>query len=234
MLETLVSSKTRRTLFEYLLTHSQDRFYLRGLAKELDLSVSPLRRELKRLERAGMLKAVHEANVVFYMVNPDSPAFLQLKQAGLSAAPGAAQAELSALSAVPSRTGQAAAQAEPKPMPMPHPVPHQPLTTEPPTPQLTDRAPARPAPSFWTSPLRTPAMVGVAGVGMALMLIIAGLFYLTVTNQQLVSTIARWASTLAAPADTGPSASGVMRGTRWQLVPGGFGGFSTGASQEVY
>jgi len=84
VLETLVSSRIRRTLFEHLLTHPTDRFYLRGLAKELGLSVSPLRRELKRLEQAGMLKAVQEGNMLFYIVDSGSPAFLQLMQAGRS------------------------------------------------------------------------------------------------------------------------------------------------------
>ena len=82
MLEHLVSSKVRRTLFEYLLTHPQDRFYLRGLAKDLGLSVSPLRRELKRLELTGMLKAEQEGNMLFYTVEASSSAFLQLKGAG--------------------------------------------------------------------------------------------------------------------------------------------------------
>ena len=55
MLETLISSRIRRALFEYILTHPSERFYLRGLAKSLGLSVSPLRREIKRLEHSGML-----------------------------------------------------------------------------------------------------------------------------------------------------------------------------------
>ena len=56
MLETFISSRIRRALFEYILCHAGERFYLRGVAKELSLSISPLRRELKRLEQAGMLR----------------------------------------------------------------------------------------------------------------------------------------------------------------------------------
>ncbi len=82
MLEALVSSRVRRALLEYLLIVPADRFYLRGLAKQLGLSISPLRRELKRLERVGILTATREANVIFYTVNHRSPAFLQLQQAG--------------------------------------------------------------------------------------------------------------------------------------------------------
>ena len=78
MLESFVSSRIRRTLLEYILSHSTDRFYLRGLSKELGLSVSPLRRELKRLEQSGMIAAVPEGNMLFYTVNIASAAFLQL------------------------------------------------------------------------------------------------------------------------------------------------------------
>ena len=82
MLESFVSSRIRRTLLEYLLSHPNDRFYLRGLSKELGLAVSPLRRELKRLEHSGMLKAVPEGNMLFYTVNTTAPAFFQLSSLG--------------------------------------------------------------------------------------------------------------------------------------------------------
>jgi len=89
-LETLVSSRIRRTLLEHLLAHPKDRFYLRGLAKELSLSVSPLRRELKRLERAGALKAAPEGNMLFYEVNASAPILQQVRQAMAPAAPAVA------------------------------------------------------------------------------------------------------------------------------------------------
>ena len=83
MLETLVSSRIRRTLLECLLQRPTERFYLRGLAKELGLPVSPLHRELKRLQRAGILHAAQVGNMLFYAINPDSQVYLFLKQAGL-------------------------------------------------------------------------------------------------------------------------------------------------------
>ena len=85
-LESLVSSKIRRALLEHILAHPAERFYLRGLAKELNLAVSPLRRELKRLERLGVFKTIQEGNLLFYQVQTSHPYFLQLKQAA-SAAP---------------------------------------------------------------------------------------------------------------------------------------------------
>jgi len=82
MLEPLVSSRVRRRLLEHLLAHPERRFYLRGLARELGLTVSPVHRELKRLERFGVLKAFHEANVCFYVTDQTCPLLAQLKQAG--------------------------------------------------------------------------------------------------------------------------------------------------------
>lgn len=81
MFETLVSSKIRRSLLEHILSHPDQRFYLRGIAKELTLPVSPVRRELKRLEQLGVLKVQQEANILFYLVDQTSPQFAQLKSA---------------------------------------------------------------------------------------------------------------------------------------------------------
>lgn len=81
MLEMLVSSRIRRALLERILTAPQESFYLRGLARELAVSVTPLRREIKRLERSGLLIARPEANAIFYQVNTASPTFHQLKSA---------------------------------------------------------------------------------------------------------------------------------------------------------
>ena len=201
MLEALVSSKIRRALLEYILTHPTDRFYLRGLAKELNLTVSPLRRELKRLEQSGLLSTAPEANLLFYTVNAASPAFLELRRVGLAAV-------------------------EPRPTiaPVSAPVPQ---------------------PS-----LRGPIFVGLATVGIALLLVVTSVSYLSTTNQRLMSQASRSTAvrktevTLIVPPAPAmmmggpgqPSVPGAMKGGRWQIVPGGFGGFSSGsnATQESY
>ena len=87
MLEQLVSSRIRRTLVEHLLAHPSERFYLRGLAKQLGLSISPLRRELLRLEQAGVLKATDEGSLRFYLVDQTAPLFVQLRQVSGSLPP---------------------------------------------------------------------------------------------------------------------------------------------------
>ena len=215
MLETLVSSRIRRALLEYVLLHPTDRFYLRGLAKELGVSVSPLRRELKRLERSGMLGALQEGNMLFYTVHADSPAFLQLKHAGL----GTQEiAQGSRLKAQGDGSGL-----------QPSAFSLQPIQVG-----VISAGSTR---SWWRGPLSRPVLVGAAAVGMALLVIVASLGYLTLTNQRVASQVlhtltARKAEvTVVAPH---PPPSGAMRGRRWQVVPGGFGGFSTGASDESY
>jgi hypothetical protein len=218
MLETLVSSKIRRALLEHILIRPTDRFYLRGLAKELNLSVSPLRRELKRLEQSGVLTAAQEGNMLFYTVNTGSPNFLQLQQA-VSQTPVSRPAE------APSVTSS------------------QPISDIPPVRTERQISEIGRGQQLWSGPLSSPALIGAAGVGMALMLIIAGLFYLTMTHERLVTEAARALASrkpevaVMVPASaTSSSNSNVMRGSRWQIVPGGFGGFSagSGSSQESY
>ena len=217
MLEALVSSKIRRALLEHILTHPADRFYLRGLAKQLGLAVSPLRRELKRLEHSGMLTSAPEANSLFYSVNIGSPAFLELKGMQPAAAPVVTPA---AAPVVAAATPMMAAEVE------------------------------LPKARSWQAPLRGPVLAGVAVTGLVLMLLVTSVSYLSLTNHRLVSSqapkppIRKAEVTIVVPPApammmSGPgqsSASGAMRGGRWHVVPGGFGGFSSGskATQESY
>lgn len=190
MFEPLISSRIRRTLLEYLLAHPGERFYLRGLARQLNLTISPLRRELKRLERLGVLTAVEEANAKFYAVNQTSAYFAQLQSAA----------------AQPTIIGKAMERA----MPLPAPV-----------------AQARRS-RFW------PAFAGAAGVAV----VVAGVMtYLVLTNVRLLSVAKQalaGARTQVTVVTAAPRVSGEMRGSHWRLLPGSFGGFSAGDSQESY
>ncbi len=198
MLETLISSRIRRTLLEHLLANPQQRFYLRGLAKELELSISPLRRELKRLEHAGMLTAIREANILFYTINTNAPTFLQLKHA------------------------------------MQHPPADASSVTE----ASKVLAQANIVTSVRHIPFSRPAMVAALGLGMTLVLLTAGLCYMTISHQHMVSHITdmltRRIPDIQVDHAAASSGSGVMHGMRWRLIPGGFGGMSTRASEESY
>lgn len=240
MLEMLVSSRIRRILLTHLLTHPTDRFYLRGLAKTLELSVTPLRRELKRLERSGVLTAMQEGNMLFYTVNVNSAAFLQLKRAGLRTAEfsdvsgrgPAYEAQVSPVAVNSAMTSDSTVAATLIPH---HDVvpatPVMPADVQPvsaPNAPLTVLSPPA-QPLLWSTPLGGPLLVAASGVGMVLLLVIAGIFYLTFTNQRLASQTSRALATrkpdvtVVVPS----AASGTMRGARWQVAPGGFGGFSS-------
>jgi len=251
MLEMLVSSRIRRALLTHLLTHPTDRFYLRGLAKTLELSVTPLRRELKRLERSGMLTALQEGNMLFYTVNANSAAFLQLKRVGLRA-PELSEASSGDLSheaqTSPVAPNLAIAVASGSTIATELVSQHAVVPTAAVTPSdvRTTSAPMIPVgvvsppaqPVLWNTPLGGPLLVAASGVGMVLLLVIAGLFYLTFTNQRLASQASRALASRKADVTVmvPPSASGTMHGARWQVAPGGFGGFSSekNVTEESY
>ena len=220
MLETLVPSRIRRTLLEYLLTHPSERVYLRGLAKALGLPISPLRRELKRLERAGMLKATPEANILFYSVDPASPIFLQLRSTGQMAEAPSVKLEAQG-SRLKAEAVETAVSLQPSAFSL------QPS-------ELPASSPQRF--SSWRSPLSSPMLIGAAAVGLALVVIAAGLFYLTFTNQRFILQASHALTTPKAQVTvvTPLTSAGTMRGSRWKIVPGGFGGFSSGSNQESY
>lgn len=211
MLETLIAPRIRRTLLEHLVAHPVDRFYLRGLAKDLNLPISPLRRELKRLEGFGMLRAVREGNMLFYTVDTTAPVFQQLHRAsGSVQAPPAAEAP----SAV-TPTFAASSLQPPAPGPV---IP-------------VGMISARPNAAAWPSALPLSLLISASVVGLALMVVVIGLVSFTAMNRNVRSALGQRAAITASTAKS-PSASGIMRGSRLQILPGGFGGFSASGNSE--
>ena len=220
MFETFVSSRIRRALFEHILSHPAGRFYLRGLAKELSLAVSPVRRELLRLEQLGVLKAYDEANVRFYVVDQTSPQFTQLKQAAASLTVPAStvpastvpaserNASLVPASAVPASERNASLVAGSV-----EPVVASTVLSH----RNVERVRKALAPRF-----SLPILVSALSFGLLIVGVFGLSMYWAVTPK--VPVMAREAGV--------PPASGEMRGARWRLVPGGMGGFSSGATRE--
>ena len=212
MLEPLIASRVRRTLLEHFLSHPGERFYLRGLAKVLNLSVSPTRRELLRLEQLGILKAYPEANIRFYVLDPSSPLVAQLTPHELSA---------------PAQIGST------------------PEATEPAQEASSAHAPEWSVAATVHQPLR-PAIPWLAVIGAVtvtvVMLGVGVASYLEMTNSRWIEaardalrTPRTQVTVVEQPAAaTGASASGVMRGSRWQVVPGGLGAFSGPSRAESY
>jgi DNA-binding transcriptional ArsR family regulator len=80
MLETLMTSTVRAVLMKHFLGHPQERFYLRQLERLLDQSLTPLRRELIRLTKMGLLKEEREANLKFFRLNEEFKHLEELKR----------------------------------------------------------------------------------------------------------------------------------------------------------
>ena len=200
MFETFVSSRIRRALLEHILSHPNERFYLRGLAKELTLAISPLRRELLRMEQLGVLKAYDEANVRFYIVDQTSPQFTQLKQAAASLTVPASAVPASAEPVVASTV-----------------LSH----------RNVERIRKALAPRFSLPILVSALSFGLLIVGVfAISVYVAVTPRMAVAPTVPVIPQAQVAVREAGP----PATSGEMRGNRWRLLPGGMGGFSAGTA----
>ena len=65
MIEKLVNSKTRIKILKLFLSHIDDRYYLRELERMLEESLSPLRRQLVKLTRMGILVVEEEENLKY-------------------------------------------------------------------------------------------------------------------------------------------------------------------------
>jgi DNA-binding Lrp family transcriptional regulator len=209
MLETLVSSRIRRTLLEHILRYPEQRFYLRGVAKELGLTVSPVRRELKRLEELRVLKAYQEANIRFYIVDQTSPVFLQLRQA--------------AMPAVAEDRGPAPAVATAAPLePMVASTVITPRAIE----RIRKASPSTPRWLAWT---------GIVGFGMTAAALVLAVYVATMREQRRPMSVEYRLQPQAAALQVKTeqvNVTGEMRGHRWKLMPGAVGGFSAANGVE--
>lgn len=80
MLSTFITSKNRRRLLAVFLTHPDERFYLKQLKRDLEISSSRLLQdELAKLEEVGFLTSVREGTARFYQVNKAFPLYPELK-----------------------------------------------------------------------------------------------------------------------------------------------------------
>ena len=69
MLEYIIPSNIRRKILVLFLKHSDERFYLRQVAYQLQEGVSAVQRELSNLEGCGFLMSTRVGNLRFYFVN---------------------------------------------------------------------------------------------------------------------------------------------------------------------
>jgi DNA-binding transcriptional ArsR family regulator len=80
--------KTRQGILAAMLVQPEKAWYVSELARRMGVRSSSLQRELRDLEKAGLLKTHRQGRMAYYQANADSPVFpelrgLMLKTAGL-------------------------------------------------------------------------------------------------------------------------------------------------------
>lgn len=79
MLNTIISSKIRRTLLNAFFSSKETELYTRQLAATYHISVGTTHRELSKLAASGIIKSRRVGNIKFYSLNRQNPVFHELK-----------------------------------------------------------------------------------------------------------------------------------------------------------
>ncbi len=87
----IITSKVRIKILELFLSDLTEMYHVRGIAREIKEEINAVRRELERLEKAGILKKEPRGNRLYYWVRSDYPFYGDLlgmvaKTTGLGAA----------------------------------------------------------------------------------------------------------------------------------------------------
>lgn len=75
----IFGSKTRKELFRLYFTNPESEHYLRELERLLDIPVSMIRKELLRLEEAGIFESRKTGNLTYFFLNRSYPLYDELK-----------------------------------------------------------------------------------------------------------------------------------------------------------
>lgn len=79
MLDLFITSKTRRKIITLYTKYPDFRIHVRGLAKMVKEDPGNVQRELKRLEKAGFVRAEREGNSKVYCANPEYKLYRELQ-----------------------------------------------------------------------------------------------------------------------------------------------------------
>jgi hypothetical protein len=74
-LKDIITSKVRIKLLELFLSDTTEMYHVRGVVRETREEINAVRRELERLETAGILKKENRGNRLYYWVRDDYPFF---------------------------------------------------------------------------------------------------------------------------------------------------------------
>lgn len=79
MLDSLISSKTRKILINTFFTNPNTEYYIRQLASLNNISTGSLHREITMFERKGLLKSRQIGNVKLFSINKTNPYYDELR-----------------------------------------------------------------------------------------------------------------------------------------------------------
>jgi predicted nucleotidyltransferase len=79
MLEKLFGSRLRTKLLGWLLSHSDESFFVRQMEQLIDEDSTNISRELRRLEHMGIVQSEKRANLKYYKINQKCPFYGELK-----------------------------------------------------------------------------------------------------------------------------------------------------------
>ncbi|MEK7526129.1 MAG: hypothetical protein AAB546_01475 [Patescibacteria group bacterium] len=74
-LEDIITSKVRIKVIEVFFANPKEMYHVRGLVREVKEEINAVRRELSRLETAGLLKKETRGNRIYYWPREDYPMY---------------------------------------------------------------------------------------------------------------------------------------------------------------
>ena len=74
-LEDIITSKVRIKILELFFSNLTEMYHVRGIVREIKEEINAVRRELERLEKAGILKKEPRGNRIYYFVRTDYSGF---------------------------------------------------------------------------------------------------------------------------------------------------------------
>lgn len=72
-LSDIITSKVRIKIIELFFSNLKEMYHVRGIVREIKEEINAVRRELERLEKAGILKKEPRGNRVYYWIRDDYP-----------------------------------------------------------------------------------------------------------------------------------------------------------------
>lgn len=79
-LQHIISGKIRLRLLMKFFLNPENQVYLRGLAREFEVSTNTVRQELEKLSESGVIKSTREKQKRFFMANIKHPLYNSIRQ----------------------------------------------------------------------------------------------------------------------------------------------------------